>query len=55
MPGYSRSQTLQIDCADQLATVTLNRPQVLNAANPHEPGARRLAGGGNAQHGNRGS
>lgn len=34
MPDYSRYQTLQIDCADQVATVTLNRPQVLNAVNP---------------------
>jgi enoyl-CoA hydratase len=34
MPDYSRYQTLQIGCADQVATVTLNRPQVLNAVNP---------------------
>jgi enoyl-CoA hydratase/carnithine racemase len=34
MSDYSRYQTLQIDCADQVATVTLNRPQVLNAVNP---------------------
>jgi enoyl-CoA hydratase/carnithine racemase len=34
MPDYSRYQTLQIGCADQVATVTLNRPQALNAVNP---------------------
>jgi enoyl-CoA hydratase len=34
MPDYSRYQTLSIDCADQIATVTLNRPEVLNAVNP---------------------
>ena len=33
MPDYSRYQTLQIDCADQVATVTLNRPASLNAVN----------------------
>src|SRR5215510_1750026 len=31
MPDYSRYQTLKIDCADQVATVTLNRPEALNA------------------------
>jgi enoyl-CoA hydratase/carnithine racemase len=34
MPNYSRYQTLTIDCADQVATVTLNRPEVLNAVSP---------------------
>jgi enoyl-CoA hydratase len=33
MPDYSRYQTLKIDCADQVATVTLNRPESLNAVN----------------------
>ena len=33
MPDYSRYQTLKIDCADQVATVTLNRPAALNAVN----------------------
>jgi len=34
MPDYSRYQTLKIDCADQVATVTRHRPEVLNAVNP---------------------
>jgi enoyl-CoA hydratase len=34
MPDYSCYQTLKIDAADQVATVTLNRPEVLNAVNP---------------------
>jgi enoyl-CoA hydratase/carnithine racemase len=33
MPDYSRYHTLQIDRADQVATVTLNRPESLNAVN----------------------
>jgi enoyl-CoA hydratase len=33
MPDYSRYQTLKIDCADRVATVTLNRPESLNAVN----------------------
>src|SRR2546429_4935798 len=33
MPDYSRYHTLQIDCADQVATVTLHRPEALNAVN----------------------
>src|SRR5262249_14159918 len=33
MPDYSRYQTLQIACADQVATVTLHRPEALNAVN----------------------
>ena len=33
MPDYSRYHTLQIDCADQVATVTLNRPEALNTVN----------------------
>src|SRR5919109_3669979 len=33
MPDYSRYQTLKIDWADQVATVTLNRPAALNAVN----------------------
>jgi enoyl-CoA hydratase/carnithine racemase len=33
MPDYSRYHTLKIDCADQVATVTLNRPEALNAVN----------------------
>ena len=33
MPADSRYHTLQIDCADQVATVTLNRPESLNAVN----------------------
>jgi enoyl-CoA hydratase len=34
MPDYSRFETLTIDVQEQVATITLNRPQVLNAVNP---------------------
>ena len=34
MPDYSRYETLSIDVQDQVATVTLNRPERLNAVNP---------------------
>jgi enoyl-CoA hydratase len=34
MPDYSRYETLQIDVQDQIATVTLNRPERLNAVSP---------------------
>lgn len=33
MPDYSRYETLKIDVQDQVATVTLNRPERLNAVN----------------------
>jgi len=33
MPEYSRYETLKIDVGDQVATVTLNRPERLNAVN----------------------
>src|SRR2546426_415242 len=33
MPDYSRYETLTIDVGDHVATVTLNRPERLNAVN----------------------
>jgi enoyl-CoA hydratase/carnithine racemase len=34
MADYSRYETLNIDVVEQVATITLNRPEVLNAVNP---------------------
>jgi len=34
MTDYSRYETLQIDVKEQVATITLNRPESLNAVNP---------------------
>jgi enoyl-CoA hydratase/carnithine racemase len=34
MPDYSHYETLTVDVQDQVATVTLNRPERLNAVNP---------------------
>ncbi|MBI3327514.1 MAG: enoyl-CoA hydratase/isomerase family protein, partial [Nitrospinae bacterium] len=34
MPDYSRYETLKIDITEQVATITLHRPEVLNAVNP---------------------
>jgi enoyl-CoA hydratase/carnithine racemase len=38
MPDYSRYETLKIEVQGQIATVTLNRPERLNAVNPQMHG-----------------